>query len=141
MAGFLSLAWLGRRLVGVWVMAGGLLLNLTVIVANGGLMPIAPETVQSVAGAEELARYELGQRLSGSKDVLLSKSDTRLQPLSDHILLPTQGWLPKVVSPGDLAVAIGVVLLVAHAIERCARASAGRVGGSRKRPLEKRAHP
>ena len=141
MAGLLPLAWLGRRFVGTWVMAAGLLLNLTVIVANGGLMPIAPEAVQSVAGAEELAKHEPGQRLPGSKDILLLKGDTRLQSLSDHILLPLGGWLPRAVSPGDLVVVMGIVLIVAQASERRARGWIRQARRSGRSPLEQRVRP
>ena len=127
MAGLLPLAWVGRELVGVRVMAAGLLLNLAAIVANGGLMPIAPETVQAVAGAEELAKYEPGRRLPGSKDVLLAKDDTRLQPFSDQIILPLEGRLRHAVSPGDLIVAAGVALTVAQVLGQRARTW---IGGS-----------
>jgi hypothetical protein len=122
MAGLLPLAWLGRRLLGVRVMAAGLLLNLAAILANGGLMPIAPETVQAVAGTEELAQYQPGQRLPTSKDVLLAKGDTRLQALSDHVVLPLPGWFHKAASPGDLVIVLGIVVVVTQLIGRQGRA-------------------
>src|SRR5574340_173302 len=34
------------KVPGFWLLGAGLLLNLTVIVLNGGLMPISPETVR-----------------------------------------------------------------------------------------------
>lgn len=141
MVGLLPLAWLGRKFVGAWVMAAGLLLNLTVIVANGGLMPIAPETVESVAGADELAKYETGQRLPGSKDILLLREDTRLQPLSDHVVVPLGGWSPKAVSPGDLTVALGIALIVAQALGQRAGGWMRQARGLGQGPLEKRVRP
>jgi hypothetical protein len=141
MAGLLPLAWMGRRLLGVVIMAAGLLLNLVVMVANGGLMPIAPETVRAVAGPDYFARYEPGERLPSSKDVLLAKSDTRLQPLSDHIVLPLEGWLRQAVSPGDLVVAVGIAVTVAGIPGRQVRDWAKKGRSSGGCPLEETAHP
>jgi hypothetical protein len=122
-------------------MAAGLLLNLAAVVANGGLMPIAPETVQAVAGAEELAQYQPGQRLPASKDTLLAKGDTRLQSLSDHIALPLPGWLRTAASPGDLLIVVGIIVLVAQAIERQTRACIEGRTLLRENPLEKPGAP
>ncbi|MEZ4720110.1 MAG: DUF5317 family protein, partial [Caldilineaceae bacterium] len=38
----LIVVWLNRRFWAFWLMGAGLLLNLTVILANGGMMPISP---------------------------------------------------------------------------------------------------
>ena len=45
----LVFAWFNRDQPGLWALDLGLALNLLVIVLNGGLMPISPETVARLA--------------------------------------------------------------------------------------------
>ena len=45
----LVFAWSNRRQPGFWALGLGLCLNFVVIAANGGLMPISPETVRQLA--------------------------------------------------------------------------------------------
>lgn len=110
--GFLIFAWLNRRLPGMPVLLGGLILNLLVISANGGWMPISPETAGNLAGVNGLSPADLGSRF-GQKDILLLPQNTRLVFLSDRLLLPR--WFPYQVafSQGDILVAIGAFWLLA----------------------------
>lgn len=85
----------------------GLLLNLTVITANGGLMPISPETIRRLTSDDPDNRWQTGERFGYTKDRILAETDTRLAWLSDRFILA--GWLPNRVaySLGDVLLAVG----------------------------------
>ena len=71
----------------------GALLNLIVIGANGGFMPITPEATRLVYPEAAPGSWQVGQRLGTGKDIVLEKEDTLLWPLSDCMLTPE--WLPR----------------------------------------------
>lgn len=103
----LVFAWANRRQPGFWMLGLGLVLNLLVIIANGGWMPISPETIQSIAPHAAPGSWQIGQRLGSSKDIVLLASQTRLYWLSDCLLLPA--WIPyrAALSIGDVLIAVG----------------------------------
>jgi len=101
------------RVAGLGLVGVGLAMNLLVIVANGGQMPIAPETLIA-AGRQEAA---IGSRTPSGKGIVLSSDDTHLAPLSDTIVLPLPGR-PKIVSLGDVLTFIGLVFAVQAALRR-----------------------
>ena len=92
---------------GFWMLGLGLLLNLIVIGLNGGLMPISPETVNRLVPNAPRDRWQIGERLGTTKDILLPIEKMNLGWLSDRFLFPD--WLPYHVafSLGDIFVAIG----------------------------------
>lgn len=85
------------RLPGVWLVTAGGLANLTVILANGGRMPVAAE----LAGAL-LQRGHIGQ-------YTLMRPGANLNFLADWISI---GPIPEAYSPGDLLIALGIALVV-----------------------------
>ncbi len=105
----LVFVWLNWRRAGFWLLGLGLILNLGVIVLNGGLMPISPQTVLKLAPDAPIEDLETGERIGGSKDVLLPESETRAALLSDRFVFPA--WFPYRVafSLGDGLIAIGVI--------------------------------
>jgi hypothetical protein len=118
-ASYLLLAvvvWQNRRLPGMKLIAIGLLMNLTVIVANGGFMPIEPAAVRRIGHADRAGMVAAGYRVRGAKDVILPKEQTRLWLLSDVFVIPPPFPIPTAFSPGDLFVAAGAFILLQRAM-------------------------
>jgi len=93
-----------RKLPGMVLLSIGLALNVIVVIANGGFMPVSPGALDR-AGLQALAGLPEGTLLEGSKDVLLQSEHARLWWLGDIIPLPAP--ISVVLSIGDLAVAAG----------------------------------
>ncbi len=108
---FFVFAWLNRHLPGMPILIIGFLLNLVVIVVNGGWMPISPGTASLLAGRDVLQYMNLGNRF-GEKDILLPVQNIRLEILADRFLLPA--WLPYKVafSLGDVLIGVGAFWLL-----------------------------
>jgi len=98
---------LNRSEAGFWILGAGLALNLLVILANGGWMPISPTVAGRLVPAGSSYTLKTGDRFGTSKDVLLEPSDTRFVWLSDRFNLPP--WFPwqYAFSFGDILIALG----------------------------------
>ncbi len=111
--GLLLFCLLNRRLPGMYILAFGLLLNLAVISANGGLMPISTLTAAHLIPAQKLAGLEIGGRFGASKDILLLPETIVFPWLADRFLPP--GWSPYqfAFSLGDVFIGAGAFLMLA----------------------------
>ena len=106
------------RLWGVRLMAAGFLLNLLAISANGGLMPVSPEQVASVNMLDRIEGVQLGEPVPGSKGILMAPREARLWFLSDTIVFPPRSPVARVVSVGDLAIGLGLVIAAMEVVAR-----------------------
>ncbi|MCQ3936790.1 MAG: hypothetical protein DPW18_07050 [Chloroflexi bacterium] len=108
----LTFAWLNRALPGMKILLIGAALNFAVMAANGGFMPISPQTASRLIPEEAVADIPTGERF-GTKDILLPPEDTLFEGLADRFLPPA--WFPYQVafSLGDVFLAIGVFWLLA----------------------------
>lgn len=97
-----------RRLPGMGLLAAGAALNLVVMAANGGRMPVSPDALTALgaqAVVEDLAR--------GADPVhALLTSDTRLPFLADVFHLPQPFPLRELFSVGDVLIALALAHLV-----------------------------
>jgi hypothetical protein len=107
----LVFCWFNRELSGVWMLALGLSCNLLVMAANGGFMPISPQTASRLVPPETLAVLKNGDRF-GYKDTLLLPGQTRLAWLSDHFLPLERFPYQVAISLGDGMIAVGVFWLM-----------------------------
>jgi len=109
----LVFVWLNRHIFSMFILLCGVMFNLSVMTANGGFMPISPQTASRLVSEDTLRDAQPGSRL-GAKDILLHPQDTRFEWLADRFLPPA--WLPYQVafSLGDVFIALGVFLLLAN---------------------------
>lgn len=108
--------WANRTLPGMLWVGAGLLLNLAVMAANGGWMPVAPDAVIKAGYAGLAPSLETGMRLYSSKNIVLPPESTALRWLSDVFVLARPFPVPSVFSIGDVLVAGGVLFLIQGAM-------------------------
>jgi len=97
---------------GFWALGLGLGLNLLVILANGGWMPVSPQTAAVMYPDISQDYWVSGERFGNSKDLLIPVQDMRLGWLADRFITPD--WFSQRVafSPGDVLIAIGAFWLL-----------------------------
>ena len=111
--GLLVFCLLNWRLIGMRVLAVGLSLNLLVIAANGGFMPMSTETAAQLIPAQVLRNLVVGSRLgAGSKDILLSPTGIIFPWLADRFLPPEWFAYRFTFSLGDVFIGTGAFLLL-----------------------------
>lgn len=100
--------WLNRRQPGMLLIVIGMALNATVMFANGGMMPVAPDRLAQMSGMQ----VESGAVLLGSKDVVLEDHEATLPWLGDRIMLPGPLGQLAIWSIGDFILIAGVTRLL-----------------------------
>lgn len=105
----LAFVYLNLRRIGIAIIGAGLVLNFLPIVANGGLMPVTPETL---ARGDFPENVEVGEWVPGSKDVLLEREDVRLWALGDRFVLNDFLGGTIAYSFGDIILLAGLVVFL-----------------------------
>ena len=114
-AGLLLFCLLNWQLPGLLVLSFGLLLNLIVIVANGGFMPLSTQTAAQLVSAQTFNSLEPGSRVGVSKDILLSPDAIVFPWLADRFVPPAGFPYRFAFSLGDVFIGMGAFLLLAFA--------------------------
>ena len=120
-----NLRWWAFRLLGI-----GFLLNLAVMSANGGLMPITPEDYNLLPAPA--AGWMIGQTPPGTKNVLLAEPDIRLGLLRDRLYVAE--LRPNVYSVGDLMLLAGLAVFVIEMTSGLIRSRRRRSSGDVRAP-------
>ena len=115
-AAILAVAWGNRDLSGMRLFAAGVALNLIVMVANGGFMPVAPEALAQAGMIEDVQSVALYTRRAASKGLVLARDETALWWLADIIALRFP--IKTIFSVGDVLIAIGIFFFVQRAMLR-----------------------
>jgi hypothetical protein len=110
----ITVAWRNRGHCGMLVIAVGLMLNLAVVAANGG-MPVFEIAARAVGRAGLLVIP------AGDFVHVVGSAASRLFWLADVLPLPGPGPLRLVASPGDLLLYSGVVVFLAKAAPASAK--------------------
>jgi len=104
---FFVLNW---RMLTLWVMALGMILNAVIITANGGLMPVSLEALECSGHGDIVGIIE---EKGIYANVILMDETTKLNFLGDWICVPA--WIPgaSAISIGDIVLMIGLAWLIA----------------------------
>ena len=102
------LVLLNHHVPGAKIFAVGIILNIAVMVANGGLMPITPERYQYVHPDRVV---EAHTKPPSSKNIILPRDETRLWVLSDIIPVPVP-WRRYAISIGDVLLMVGAAQFI-----------------------------
>lgn len=121
-----------RTLIGAWLVAIGIVLNCVPMLAHGGTMPVAWETVSSSGAFPEITEQMLGNQLAGSKDVLLMRDEIRFEWLSDRYYVDPPIYRPNIYSLGDFVIFGGVALAAVECLLWAVRA---RLPGTSRRTV------
>ena len=108
----LAFVWRNRQMIGIQIVALGVICNLLVIVANGGLMPITAETLLQINPGSTLEQWPVGTHYGYSKDIILLRDQVKLWALSDILVVPPGCPYSAAFSVGDLLIAAGIIVLL-----------------------------
>jgi hypothetical protein len=107
--------WLNRRQIGIPIATIGIALNLLVMGANGGTMPVNPTTLVRMSGLDAKS----GTALYWTKDRVLADDQASLSWLGDRLLLPGRLRYLAAWSIGDVLILTGIGLLLWHTMKGC----------------------
>ena len=99
---------LNHHVPGAKLFAVGIALNVLVMIANGGWMPVTPETYHFVHPDRPIVEQT---KPSSSKNIILPRSETNLWILSDMIRV-TLPWRRTAISLGDLLLIMAVAQFI-----------------------------
>jgi len=103
--------FLNRALAPLWGVAAGMVMNLTVVAANGGYMPTSLRALRA-AGEARIAEHLVHAADGTYGNVIRLSDSTRLNLLADRLAVPA--WVPlgSAFSLGDLVLTISAAWLI-----------------------------
>jgi hypothetical protein len=107
----IAFLYLNRSLPGMKVILLGGMLNLVVILANGGFMPVTSEALERSGHLDLVVVHGEHEYVLGSKDIVLSEEQTRLKLLSDVVGIPEPFPVSATLSVGDIFIMAGAAWL------------------------------
>lgn len=111
---------LNRHVPGMKLIFAGAALNLLVITANGGFMPISESALRIAGQEEEMLHHQ--PRQDGEDYILpnsrLSTGNANLLFLGDVIPIPKESPISTVVSVGDVILAVGASIAIVSCTRR-----------------------
>ena len=109
--------FVNRRLPGIKLLLMGTALNLAVMLANGGYMPVTPEALERSGHTDRIVILADGRAYARpGKDVVLERNESHLQPLSDVIGIPESLPFATHFSLGDVLIALGAAWFLYRAL-------------------------
>jgi len=108
--------WRNRQIPGMLLVFLGFTFNFVTIAANGGAMPVTYKVLQDSGQAYLVNGPQSGQYVSRSKDILLTRDEARLWPLTDVLITPPP--VRRAISVGDLMTLAGIGLVWVGAMRR-----------------------
>ncbi|MHB0975742.1 MAG: DUF5317 domain-containing protein [Candidatus Aquicultorales bacterium] len=107
-----AFCFINRRIVGIPLIAAGMLLNLIAIAGNGGFMPTTYEALASAGLDPEGRRTEAGAYNNAAGP------ESRFLVLGDIFAIPEGLPLSNVFSIGDVVIALGGCVLTVYAMTK-----------------------
>jgi len=101
-----------RHIPGMIWLGLGAALNFLVMLVNGGWMPVLAQSLVTAGFIDTPSAVDLGQRVSATKDVVMTGQGTRLLWLSDLFVIPKAGIFSAVFSAGDALMMLGLFRLI-----------------------------
>jgi hypothetical protein len=83
----IAIALANLRVLGMPLILTGALLNFVSIAANGGLMPVSPESIAEAGGLGSIEGIASGEAIAGTKSILLAEDEMVLAGLADRIVV------------------------------------------------------
>lgn len=109
LVGMMGMLWFNLHIAGVPLIALGISMNLVVLVANGGYMPVSLRALERINAVDMAGHLAAGERIMHS--VAMTDS-SRLPWLADWVIVPAVLSIMAVASPGDVLIGTGFTYLL-----------------------------
>ncbi len=118
---------------GIKLVLIGSVLNLTVMLANGGYMPVTREGLERTGHADRIVVRDEQALVKGSKSIVLEPEGTRLYLMSDIFRVPEPYPFATNFSLGDVSITAGAAVMVLRTMLHETEADSGRIATRREK--------
>jgi hypothetical protein len=112
MSGLIVFVAVNIKITGFIILGVGLVGNFLAIATNGGWMPISVNTLARIHPEIPVETWNVGERLSLTKDRILLPERTNLAFLTDILNLPSWISYKFAFSVGDILISIGMISIL-----------------------------